>query len=103
MTNQSVVVSDCASGINVVAMTVALANSSLFSPVAAALPKPSFGGAGGYITMSRTNSLKNIEFNNGERAKRVHAWVESMRASSPTRKFSLSQTSDDYKAWIVRL
>ncbi|XP_074375499.1 putative trehalose-phosphate phosphatase D [Apium graveolens] len=102
MTNQSVVVSDCASGINVVAMTVALANSSLFAPVAAALPKPSFGGGGGYITMSRTNSLKNIEINNGERAKRVHAWVESMRASSPTRKSSLSQSADDYKTWTLQ-
>lgn len=99
MTNQGVVVSDCTSGINVVAMTVALANSSLFSPVAAALPKPSFGGGGGYITMSRTNSLKNIEINNGERVKRVHAWVESMRAASPTRKSSLS---DDHKTWILQ-
>lgn len=104
MTNQGVVVSDCTSGINVVAMTVALANSSIFSPVAAALPKPSFGGGGGgYITMSRTNSLKNIEINNGERVKRVHAWVESMRASSPTRRSSLSQAADDHKTWIVSL
>lgn len=104
MTNQSVVVSDCTSGINVVAMTVALANSSRFSPVAAALSKPSFGGSGGgYITISRNNSLKNIEINNGERVKRVHAWVESMRASSPTRKSSFSQTADDHKSWIVSL
>ena len=102
MTNQTMVVSECTSGINVVAMTVAMANSSLFSPVAAALPKPSFGGGGGYIAISRNNSMKNIDINNGERVKRVNAWVETMRASSPSRKSSLSQT-DDHKTWMVSL
>lgn len=98
MTNQNVVVSDCNSGINAV---VAMANSSRVSSMTSELPKPAVGG-GGYINMSKKNSLKNIEISNGGRAKRVNAWVDSMRASSPNRRFSLSET-DDYKAWIVSL
>lgn len=102
MTNQNVVVSDCNSGINAV---VAMTNSSWVSSITSELPKPAVGGVGGgggYINMSKRNLLKNIDISNGGRPKKVNAWVDSMRASSPNRRFSLSET-DDRKTWIVSL
>lgn len=103
MTNQNVVISDCNSGINVV---VAMANSSWVSSMTSELPKPAAGGGvgggggGGYINMSKKNLSKNIEISNGGRAKRVNAWVDSMRASSPNTTSSLFETHH-HKAWIV--
>ncbi|KAD4586367.1 hypothetical protein R6Q59_035299 [Mikania micrantha] len=51
---------------------------------------------GGYITISKNKLLQNIEINGGAR---INAWVESMRASSPTshRKFIQDQTT-----WMER-
>lgn len=77
----------------------------VFSMAADELPKPASGGGGsggGYIHSSKKNLLRNnTETHNGGRAKRVNAWADFMRASSPARIFSLSET-DDHKPWICK-
>lgn len=92
MTNKNVVVSDTKSAITM-AITVAVKNSTLFSPAVAKPPAT----PGGYITISRKNLLKKLE--NGGGGAKIHAWVDSMRASSPTRK----SENDDQNSWIVSL
>ncbi|GFZ10036.1 haloacid dehalogenase-like hydrolase (HAD) superfamily protein [Actinidia rufa] len=89
MTNQNVVVSDAKSGIGVT-ITVAVSNSTLFSATVPKPPGPTAGGS--YISISRKKLLKKMESSVG--APRISAsWVDSMRASSPTR--SLSEPDHD--------
>lgn len=54
---------------------------------------------GGYITISKKKLLQNLEINGGTR---INAWVESMRASSPTshRKSDVS-LSQELTSWMV--
>ncbi|CAK9186442.1 unnamed protein product [Ilex paraguariensis] len=96
MTNQNVVVSDEESAI----ITLTLTNSSLFSP---AVTKP-VAIPGGYVTISRKKLLNKLGGGGGEGTK-INAWVDSMRASSPTRKsapaLTLSSETEDQKSWIL--
>ncbi|KAI4317248.1 hypothetical protein L6164_025136 [Bauhinia variegata] len=99
MTQQNVVVSDPKSGINM-AITVAVSNSSIFTT---SVQKPP-AAQGGYISISRKKFLKNLEIN-GLGGARINAWVDSMRASSPTHVKSNSTPSladDHHSSWIVR-
>ncbi|KAK3019886.1 hypothetical protein RJ639_004194 [Escallonia herrerae] len=92
MTNQNVVISDANSGND---MTIKVA--SLFSPAA---PKPT-AAPGKYITISRRQFLKKLETCGG--GARINAWVDSMRASSPTHKSpaSLAEIEDSNRSWIL--
>ncbi|PIN18945.1 Trehalose-phosphatase [Handroanthus impetiginosus] len=92
MTNQNVVVSDASSGINM-AITVAVSGSSLFI-TAAQKPPPA---PGTYITISKKKLLQNLDINTGAR---INAWVDSMRASSPTNMKS-QPLSDDQNSWTM--
>ncbi|GKV09315.1 hypothetical protein SLEP1_g20833 [Rubroshorea leprosula] len=90
MTNQNVVASDEKSVLSVSWITVSLPNSPLLTlrPV---------------VSVTR-KLLKNLETNNG--SPKINAcWVDSMRASSPTRvnspMASLSET-DKHTSWIAR-
>ncbi|KAJ1398648.1 Trehalose-phosphatase [Sesbania bispinosa] len=76
MTQQNVVVSDPKSGINR-AITVA--------------QKPPVAAPGGYIPIPRRRILKNLEIN---------AWVDSMRASSPTHAKSTPSLAEEHSSWI---
>ncbi|KAK9271745.1 hypothetical protein L1049_002108 [Liquidambar formosana] len=78
MTKQNVVLSDTTSTINM-AITVAVTNSPFFTTTAQ--KPPAAPGQGGYITISRNSIMHNLEIGCGTR---VNAWVDSMRASSPT-------------------
>ncbi|KAL2246591.1 probable trehalose-phosphate phosphatase J [Sesamum indicum] len=95
MTNQNVVVPDAKSGINM-AITVAVSGSSLFS--SAAQKPPAVPGT--YITISKKKLLQNLDINTGAR---INAWVDSMRASSPTHiKSSSPHLSDDHhNSWTM--
>ncbi|CAL5384143.1 unnamed protein product [Camellia sinensis] len=87
MTNQNVVVSDAKSGIGL----------ALFSS-AVAKPPPAAAQGGGFVAIPRKKPLKKLETGSG--AARISAWVDSMRASSPTRK-PLSESEDQIKSsWI---
>ncbi|CAL5332825.1 unnamed protein product [Camellia sinensis] len=87
MTNQNVVVSDAKSGIG-----LALFSSAVAKPPAAAAQ------GGGFVAIPRKKPLKKLETGSG--AARISAWVDSMRASSPTRK-PLSESEDQIKSsWI---
>lgn len=57
---------------------------------------------GGYIPIPRRRVLKNLEINGG--GQRINAWIDSMRASSPTHVKSTPSMSlaDEYTSWIVR-
>ncbi|XVF17217.1 hypothetical protein REPUB_Repub10bG0100400 [Reevesia pubescens] len=50
----------------------------------------------GYISISRKKLLQNLEINAGAR---VNAWVDSMRASSPTHLKSTPSLTDDQSSW----
>ncbi|XP_073158361.1 probable trehalose-phosphate phosphatase J [Henckelia pumila] len=93
MTKQNVVVSDANSGINV-AITVAVSGSAALYPAAA--QKPPVVPRSAYITISKKKLLQNLEINSGAR---IHSWVDSMRASSPT---NINASSDDRHSWIVK-
>ncbi|KAL5725460.1 trehalose-phosphatase [Ranunculus cassubicifolius] len=94
MTKQNVVVSDTKFGL---AITVAVSNSSLFSST---LQKP-LTNPGGYITISRSKLLKKLE-TGGVKEGRITAWVDSMRASSPTHIRSIALIPDkDENSWMV--
>ncbi|KAF3650259.1 putative trehalose-phosphate phosphatase J [Capsicum chacoense] len=85
MTNQNVIMSDPRSGFD----------SSLlsFSPaVPGPLPQP-----GRFIAVPAKKSFKNID---SADAARITALLDSMRASSPTRRSS--ETHENLKSWIVR-
>ncbi|KAJ4701307.1 Trehalose 6-phosphate phosphatase [Melia azedarach] len=100
MTNQNAVASDRKSAIGV-KITVTLSNSSFFSRAATkALPAPVRGG---YITISRKKVARKPSDTEG--GKKVNAWVDSMRDSSPTRvksSASLSETAEHQTSWITR-
>ncbi|KAF8411486.1 hypothetical protein HHK36_004038 [Tetracentron sinense] len=89
MTKQNVLVSDEQSDINM-AITVAVSNSSLFSPPEQKPP----AAPGGYVAIPRKKLLKRTDIGGGAR---ITAWVDSMRALSPTHlksTASLSATQD---------
>ncbi|EEF29241.1 probable trehalose-phosphate phosphatase J [Ricinus communis] len=93
MTNQNVVVADAKSTINL-ATTVHVSNSSIFTT---AVQKPP-AAPGGYISISRKKLLKNLEINGGAR---INAWVDSMRASSPTHLKSTPSLTEDQGSWTL--
>ncbi|KAA8522492.1 hypothetical protein F0562_013147 [Nyssa sinensis] len=77
-------------------ITVAVSNSALFSP---AVPKPP-AAPGGHITISRKKCLKKLETGGG--GARINAWVDSMRASSPTHKSAATLSeNEDQNSWIL--
>ncbi|XP_048426855.1 probable trehalose-phosphate phosphatase J isoform X2 [Pyrus x bretschneideri] len=94
MTKQNVVVSEADAEIMNMAISVAVANSSLFTAVA---EKPPVGPPG-YISISRKRfmNLKNLDSFNG--AERMNSWVDSMRASSPTH---IKSSSFLKEYWII--
>ncbi|CAM8936054.1 unnamed protein product [Rhodiola kirilowii] len=105
MTNQNVVVSDLShSGIGMT-ITLAITNSVIY-PSSAQKPPPS---PGSYITISRKFPAKKIETTNNETAhhgtnKINAAWVDSMRASSPTHfrpSASIISDAKDYSSWMI--
>ncbi|CAA2994485.1 probable trehalose-phosphate phosphatase J [Olea europaea var. sylvestris] len=90
MTNQNVVISEAKTGL-AVATAVAVSESNFYSP---AMPKP-LVAANGYFP--RKKSIKKLETNGGGGA-RINAFIDSMRASSPTRRAS---ETEDQKSWII--
>lgn len=93
MTNQNAAVSDPKSAIGM-AIDVIVSNSSFFSP---AVRKPPTV-PGGYITIS----LKKLETGGAGGAGRVGAWVDSMRASSPTHiKSTPLSDSEALSSWML--
>ncbi|KAK4489942.1 hypothetical protein RD792_000593 [Penstemon davidsonii] len=84
MTKQNMMISDAKSGLTMAAIAVAMSESTLFQS------KPK----NGYFT--RKKLLKFLE-TNGNGAK-INALLDSMRASSPTRRPSDAQ---DQNSWIV--
>ncbi|XP_065874614.1 probable trehalose-phosphate phosphatase J [Euphorbia lathyris] len=94
MTNQNVVVADAKSTLNL-AITVQVSNSSLFTTSS---QKPPASPGGYSISISR-NKLLNLEIN----STRMNAWVDSMRASSPTHIKSTTPSSitEDQGSWFV--
>lgn len=100
MTNQNVLVSDA----KAVAITVTVAEKkAMFSQ---SVPKPmTEGGGGGCFTIPMNIKFLKVDTEGG--AARVNAWVDSLRASSPTRvksatPQSLSETVD-YNTWTVSI
>ncbi|PQM42816.1 putative trehalose-phosphate phosphatase D [Prunus yedoensis var. nudiflora] len=96
MTNQNVVLSDAKGVAVTVAVTVTVANQSMFS---SSVPKPrtaEAGGGGGCFPIPRNIKLLKVETEGG--AARVNAWVDSLRASSPPRVKSATETVD-YSSW----
>jgi trehalose 6-phosphate phosphatase len=91
MKSQNVLISDQTTGI----VTLAASNPGIFT---ASCQKPP-AAPGGYISISAKKLLKNLEINNGAR---INAWVESMRASSPTHIKSTPSFSDENSSWIVQ-
>ncbi|KAL6959349.1 trehalose-phosphatase [Sarracenia purpurea var. burkii] len=87
MIKQNVVVPDAS-----INMTIAVAVSNSAALFSTAAHKPPVV-PGGYITISRKNLLQNLEIN---------AWVDSMRASSPTHLKSTPLPSEDQSSSIVR-
>ncbi|MED6183299.1 hypothetical protein PIB30_036660 [Stylosanthes scabra] len=90
MTQQHVVVCNTKSSVEL----------SVFPAVTAAQKPPVAGG--GYISISRRprRVLKNLEINGDQR---INAWVESMRASSPTHlKSTTSSFTEEHSSWILR-
>nr|AFK44169.1 unknown [Lotus japonicus] len=85
MTQQNVVVAETKSGINTAITSMA--------------PKPP-APPGGYIPIPRRRVLKNLEINGGQR---INAWIDSMRASSPTHaKSTTSSLVEEHSSWILR-
>ncbi|KAL9329586.1 hypothetical protein ACSQ67_004589 [Phaseolus vulgaris] len=83
MTQQNVVLSKTKSGIN---RDLTVAQKPPAAP-------------GGYIPIPRRRVLKNLEINGGQR---INAWVDSMRASSPTQAKSTSSFAEEHSSWILR-
>ncbi|XP_043711353.1 probable trehalose-phosphate phosphatase J [Telopea speciosissima] len=95
MTNQNVVVSDASSAIN---MSIPVANSSLFSSSAGQKPPPVPGTS---LSISKKKKLlKKLELGT---TPRINAWVDSMRASSPTHTKSTASLSgpEELGSWIL--
>ncbi|KAK2655798.1 hypothetical protein Ddye_008850 [Dipteronia dyeriana] len=97
MTAQNVVMTDA---INV-AITVAVSNSPSMFTTTIAAQKPPVPPGTGFVSLSTKNLLKNLEIN-GVGGARINAWVESMRASSPTHiKSTPSLAADCHSSWIL--
>ncbi|XP_058179530.1 probable trehalose-phosphate phosphatase J [Rhododendron vialii] len=92
MKNQNGAVSDNKSDINM-AITVEVAGSSLFTTAAQQAPL----AARRYITISRKKLLHSLDIEGGVR---LNAWIDSMRASSPTHLKSSPLLSQDQSSWI---
>ncbi|KAF6162636.1 hypothetical protein GIB67_003182 [Kingdonia uniflora] len=96
MTKQNVVVSDAKSGLEI---TVGLTNTSLFSTTATRKSP--------IVTISRNNKLlKKLEtgvVGVGVGGERINAWVDSMKASSPTHVMSPASfaATVDLRSWIL--
>ncbi|XP_024978238.1 probable trehalose-phosphate phosphatase J isoform X2 [Cynara cardunculus var. scolymus] len=89
MTKQKVVVGEPKSGMD---MAMAVVPKALFTTE---VKKPPLM-PGGYITISKKKLLHDLEINGGTR---INAWVESMRASSPT---SHRKSTQDQTSWMDR-
>ncbi|PIN00470.1 Trehalose-phosphatase [Handroanthus impetiginosus] len=89
MTNQSMVISDTQSGL-AMAMAVARSDPALFS---SAVPKPLIS-PNGYFSGKKV-LIKLESFGNGAR---INGLLDSMRASSPTRR---SPDSEDQNSWTL--
>lgn len=100
MTKQNVIVSNVKSSGISMEITVAVSNSSLFtSTIQKPPPAP-----GGLITISRKKLLQKLETGVNSGGGRINAWVDSMRASSPTHiksSPSLYQNEDE-TSWTLR-
>ncbi|KAL7208309.1 hypothetical protein ACSBR1_030129 [Camellia fascicularis] len=88
MTNQTVVGFDTKSTIE-----VAVSNLSVVPP----LPPPPGGRR---VTIARKNFFSKLETGGG--GAKIHAWVDSMRASSPTRKSSETEEDHIKNSWILQ-
>lgn len=87
MTQPNVMVSDVNTGLNM-AISSSSSNSSMFTPTAHKPP----AAPSSYIPIPRRKVLKNLEIN---------AWVDSMRASSPTHAKSTPSLLEEHSSWIV--
>ncbi|XWS33306.1 hypothetical protein CRYUN_Cryun22dG0070200 [Craigia yunnanensis] len=81
-----------AAGQNVISDAKSVLNMSITVTVSAQKPP----APPGYISISRKKLLQNLEINAGAR---LNAWVDSMRASSPTHIKSLPSLTDDQGSW----
>ncbi|KAM5575763.1 putative trehalose-phosphate phosphatase D [Rosa sericea] len=110
MTNQNVLISDVK---GVAVAVAAMKNQSVFSSSVANSMIESGGGGGCIFTIPRSIKLLKVETaevgGGGGGAARVNAWVDSLRASSPSRVKStttapstLSQTGDEENSWNLR-
>lgn len=102
MTNQNVVVASDRKFSNIgLKITVTLTNSTLFSGAdSKALPAP----GGGFITISRKNILRKPTDTTDQGGNKINAWVNSLRASSPTRlksSVAFSPQTEEQTSWIV--
>lgn len=101
MTKQNVMVPNVKSSGITMEITVAVSNSSLFtSTIQKPPPAP-----GGLITISRKKLLQKLETGVNGGGGRINAWVDSMRASSPTHikpSPSLYQNEDE-TSWTVSI
>lgn len=99
MTQQNIVVC-AADALPKSAICKAMVDPSLFQnipPPTLQKPPPPTGN---YIAMSRRKALQRLEIEAG----RINAWVDSMRASSPTHLKSavpLPLAADDHTSWIT--
>ncbi|KAJ8765732.1 hypothetical protein K2173_014854 [Erythroxylum novogranatense] len=93
MTSKNVVVSDAKSSL---AIGVHASNSSIFT--ASAQKPPAVPG--GYLSISKAKVLKNLEINGNAR---INAWVDSMKASSPTHIKSTPSLADEQNSWMLGL
>lgn len=99
---QNVVITDAKSGINMAITVAVTTNPSAAALFTTAAQKPPVVPGGSYITISRKKLLQNLEINGT--AARINAWVDSMKASSPTHvKSTPSLSSQDETSWMVSL
>ncbi|KAL3504716.1 hypothetical protein ACH5RR_034557 [Cinchona calisaya] len=97
MTNQNVVISDAKLGFSMEIM-VSLYDSAALFPQAVPKPLSALGGGGGGAPIIWTKpSFKKFE-TAAVGGGRINAWVDSMRASSPTRR---SSDNEENKSWIL--
>lgn len=99
MTKQNVLVSDCTSCSGMV--TVSASTSALLSP---AMPE-ALAALGGHVALSEKKLFKKLETGGGDRGGvRVNAWVDSLRASSPSRIISTASLpeKEEQSSWILR-
>ncbi|KAL3514099.1 hypothetical protein ACH5RR_026816 [Cinchona calisaya] len=96
MTNQNVVISDTQSGFSM-EIVVNICEPALFpQAVPKPLAAPSGGSGGGPPIIWTKSSVKKLETSG-----RINSWIESMRASSPTRRSSSSENEEINKSWML--